>query len=220
MNFRFGRDALKYLIKHYGIKEIYIPYYLCDVIRHAVFEIGCKPLFYHIDDVFMPSQDFPKDAYILYPNYFGICDNNVDILVAKYPKLIVDNAHAYYAEPKGFASFNSAKKFLPVSEGASLWLSSEKNKNFTPQNKDYGRRQRFLYYYDKLQITNLLNINIKEDAIPFCYPYLAQTEKEANKIVDELEKKNITVYRYWNRLPKSYNEYKFFERLVPIPLDK
>ena len=107
MKFKYARDALKYLIEKFSIEEIYIPYYLCDVIRHSVVEIGSKPLFYHINDELMPAQEFPTEAFILYPNYFGICDNNVKIMVEKYPKLIVDNAHAYYAKPKGFASFDS-----------------------------------------------------------------------------------------------------------------
>lgn len=219
MNFRFGRDALKYLIKHYGIKEIYIPYYLCDVIRHAVFEVGCKPLFYHIDDNFMPTEEFPKESYILYPNYFGICDKNVDILAEKYPKLIVDNAHAYYAKPKGFASFNSAKKFLPVKEGACLWVSSEEHNNIVTKEKDYKRRERFFNYHIELKKNNLLKIDIQEKAIPFCYPFLAKTQSDADKLVKQLTDKDLTIYRYWNRLPKTYNEYKFFERLVPIPLN-
>ena len=56
-DFKFARDALRYIIKNNGVQEIYIPYYLCDVIRHAVFAEGAKPLFYHIDDNFMPVRD-------------------------------------------------------------------------------------------------------------------------------------------------------------------
>lgn len=52
MKFRFARDAFKYLLQTYKIKEIYMPYYLCDVMRHAAFEAKCKPIFYNIDDIF------------------------------------------------------------------------------------------------------------------------------------------------------------------------
>ena len=47
MKFKYARDALKFLIQKYSIKELRIPYYLCDVIRHALFEGGAQPLFYH-----------------------------------------------------------------------------------------------------------------------------------------------------------------------------
>ena len=109
--FDFARESLRYLIKTFGIKELYIPYYLCDVIRHTVFEEKCKPVFYHIDDNFMPSVEFDTSDFILYPDYFGICTENVKRLAKIYPKLIVDNAHSYFSEPSGFACFNSAYKF-------------------------------------------------------------------------------------------------------------
>lgn len=215
MKFRFARDAFKYLLQTYKIKEIYMPYYLCDVMRHAAFEVKCRPIFYHIDDNFFPLQSFPKDKFILYPNYFGICDKNVEKLIKTYPKLIVDNAHSYYAKPCGFASFNSAKKFLPVKDGAYLWVGEGKN-NIT---KDYKRQEIFLNYHEKLKTTNQLKIEISSDCIPFCYPYLAPNIEIADELVEKLTQQGKIIYRYWNTLPKSYNEYKFYSRLVPIPLN-
>ncbi len=212
MKFNYARDALKYLIKEFSIEEIYIPYYLCDVIRHSIVEIGSKPLFYHIDDEFMPAREFPTEAFILYPNYFGICDNNVEKMAEKYPKLIVDNAHAYYAKPKGFASFDSERKFLNTEFGANLYIGCETN-NIKP---DYNRRNKFLAIHEKLKSKNCLNIKLNEDSIPFCYPYLAETIDEADRFVNS--HKELTIYRYWNALPASYNEYKFYSRLVPISL--
>ena len=53
MEFNYAREALKFLIKEYEIQEIFIPYYLCDVIRHAIVEVGAKPIFYHINNEFL-----------------------------------------------------------------------------------------------------------------------------------------------------------------------
>lgn len=196
--FDYARDALRYIIRENNITEIYIPYYLCDVVRHAVVAEGAKPLFYHIDDNLMPCQSFPKENYLLYPNYFGICDKNIDKLVDIYPRLIVDNAHAFYAKPKGFATIYSPHKF----------------KNSNPD-----RRKIFDKIHEKLSDKNQLNIDISENAIPFCYPFLAKNNTEADNLVKTLQSKGLTIYRYWNPLPKSYNEYKFYSRLVPIPLE-
>ena len=212
--FDSARNALRYLIREYKIKEIYLPYYLCDVIRHAVFAEGCKPLFYHIDDNFMPVRQFSEDSYILYPDYFGICDKNVERLVKIYPKLIVDNAHAYYAEPKGFASFNSLKKFLPVESGAELFIGKEE-REIIP---DKRRRKVFDKYHAQFKDSNILEIDIRQDAIPFCYPYLASSIEIADNLVKTLTAGGLTIYRYWNCLPESYPEYKFYSRLVPVPL--
>ncbi len=197
--FDSARNALRYLIREYKIKEIYLPYYLCDVIRHAVFAEGCKPLFYHIDDNFMPVRQFSEDSYILYPDYFGICDKNVERLVKIYPKLIVDNAHAYYAEPKGFASFNSLKKFLPVESGAELFIGKEE-REIIP---DKRRRKVFDKYHAQFKDSNILKIDIKQDAIPFCYPYLASSIEIADNLAKTLTAGGLTIYRYWNCLPES-----------------
>ncbi len=218
MKFRYARDAFGYLIQKYEIKEVFMPYYLCDVMRHTAVTHGAKPVFYHIDDDFLPVQDFPRDAYVLYPNYFGICAKNVEKLAKLYPKLIVDNAHAYFEKPSGFACFNSAKKFLPVKEGANLWIKDVCEECLSPEKPDFLRREMFLKYHKKLS-DNELNIDVSDSCIPFCYPYLAPSVEIADKLVEKLTADGKTIYRYWNNLPKSYNEYKFYSRLVPIPLE-
>lgn len=217
MKFRYARDAFGYLIQKYGIKEVFMPYYLCDVMRHTAVTHGAKPVFYHIDDDFLPVQDFPRDAYVLYPNYFGICAKNVEKLAKLYPKLIVDNAHAYFEKPSGFACFNSAKKFLPVKKGANLWIKDVCEECLSPEKPDFLRREMFLKYHKKLS-DNELNIDVSNSCIPFCYPYLAPSVEIADKLVEKLTADGKTIYRYWNNLPKSYNEYKFYSRLVPVPL--
>lgn len=218
--FKLARDSLKFLIKEYEIKELYIPYYLCDVIRHSLFEVGCKPLFYHIDDNFMPATDFPKNSYILYPNYFGVCENNVDILANIYPKLIVDNAHAFYSKPRGFACFNSEPKFRPVKEGSYLWIK----KMGIPQKTEYPekklRNEIFNDMHKRYMKMNLIKFDLATIESPFCYPCLLSTNKEADNLARELQNQGCTIFRYWNNLPKSFNEYKFYRRLVPIPLYK
>ena len=217
MKFRYARDAFGYLIQKYEIKEVFMPYYLCDVMRHTAVTHGAKPVFYHIDDDFLPVQDFPLDAYVLYPNYFGICAKNVEKLEKLYPKLIVDNAHAYFEKPSGFACFNSAKKFLPVKEGANLWIKDICENCIALEKPDYKRREMFMKYH-KMLSDNELYVDISESCIPFCYPYLAPSVEIADKLVEKLTADGKTIYRYWNNLPKSFNEYKFYSRLVPVPL--
>ena len=120
-----ARNSLRYIIKTYGIKQLHIPYYLCNVIRQSIVRENCKPIFYHIDDNFLPDRDFNKDDFVLYPNYFGICGENANLLSEKYKNLIIDNAHSFYSEPKGLACFNSARKFFNVYNGSVLWIKNK-----------------------------------------------------------------------------------------------
>ena len=216
LKFDLGRNALRYLVETCNIKTIKIPYYLCDVVRHMLVEEGCKPEFYHIDDNFYPAEKFNTDDYILYPNYWGICKENVKKLVSIYPRLIVDNAHAFYDEPSGFACFNAGHKF--GYKESYLWIKSTADfqKITLSDEKKELRRSIFLELHKEYGKSNLLNIDV--NCNPFIYPYLAKTINEADELVNELKKKGKTVYRFWSPLPKSFCEYKFYSRLVPIPI--
>ena len=129
-----GRNCLKVIIRTYGIKEIFIPYYSCKTIWQAVREEDCKIKFYHIDKDFMPDCEFPKDSYILYINYFGLFTDNCEILSAKYRNFICDNTQAFYAPNFGLATFNSLRKFFPVQNGAYLQIEKEIEMNFETDN--------------------------------------------------------------------------------------
>lgn len=215
--FDLARNALRFIIKQHAIKEMHIPYYLCDVVRHTLTEENCKPLFYHIDDNFFPSKDFPKDDYILYPNYWGVCDKNVKKLVNIYPKVIVDNAHAYYNKPSGFACFNAGHKFGQKYSYAFIENDND-NMHIELSNQELINKRKNIFIQLHNQYKNINLLNLDTNSIPFCYPCLLDTEEKADKLVLLLKKDGKVIYRYWNNLPKTYNEYKFYSRLVPIPI--
>ena len=123
-----ARNCLRYIIRAFNTEEIYLPYYLCPAVRSAVFKEKCKINYYHIDENFRPAIEFPLNSYILYPDYFGVCSDIVDVLSKKYKNLIVDNAHSFYSKPKGIASFNSLRKFFPsLIDGAFLYTTKTLN---------------------------------------------------------------------------------------------
>lgn len=125
-----ARNSLRYIIKAFGIKEIWLPFYTCPVVWQSVQKENCKINFYHVDKNFMPQKDFPDDSYILYTNYFGICAKNVKTLAKKYKNLIVDNAQAFYMPKYGIASFNSIRKFFGVPDGSILECDKKLDENF------------------------------------------------------------------------------------------
>ncbi|MBR2525550.1 hypothetical protein IKE67_03705 [bacterium] len=123
-----ARNCLRYLIKAYEIKTIHVPHYICPCIKSTLKKEFINVEYYHIDDKFMPVKKFKSYDYILYPNYFGICTNNVKILEKQYRNLIVDNSHAFYSKPMGLASFNSLRKFFQMQYGVmdGAYLHTEK----------------------------------------------------------------------------------------------
>lgn len=125
-----ARNSLRYIIRAYNIKTIWLPYYTCPVVWQAAHDENCKIKFYHINSELMPEVDFGED-YAVYTNYFGICSGNIKKLVKRYKNLIIDNAQAFYAVPEqGLASFNSPRKFFGVGDGSYLFCKRRLNENF------------------------------------------------------------------------------------------
>ena len=129
-----ARNCLRYLVKAYKINKIHIPYYMCNTIKSNLRMEKVEIKYYHIDKNFMPVCEFSENDYILYPNYFGICTNNIKILEKKYKNLIIDNAHSFYSKPYGLASFNSLRKFFQpnfgIKNGAYLYTDKILNEKF------------------------------------------------------------------------------------------
>lgn len=186
-----ARNSLRCIIKTYKIKEIYIPYYICYAIRNAAYQEKCKIIYYHIDKNFTPIDEFPIDAYILYPNYFGICSHIVDKLVKKYHNVIIDNAHSFYSEPRGLASFNSLRKFFPtLRDGSFLYLT--KNTEMQIEKDSFKYQPQYLNYGELCRNENRLDLeNIKYTS--------DSTIKIFEKINLEAEKeRRIENFNYWN----------------------
>ena len=259
-----ARNCLRLLIRTYKIKELFMPYYICPALRNAVFKEDCKVKYYHIDKNFRPQKLSNKNVFILYPNYFGVCDDLVDEIESEYKNLIVDNAHSFYSSPKGLASFCSLRKFFPLLKSGAFLYSSKNVLNNLP-NDDYlyefnpltyeefcknenrldyediknistavsekysfinleeakkNRMLNFNFYHSKLKKSNCLNLNNKNIIAPFCYPYFAKSQYEADELVKKLKLQGINIFRYWNNLPDSYEEKMFYSDLVAVPLDK
>lgn len=116
-----AKNCLRYIIRAYGIKSLYVPGYTCPIVWQAVEAEQCEIKLYSIDKNFMPKETFPKDSFVLYTNYLGICSENVKTLFEEYPLLIVDDSQSFFSGKSGLASFNSARKFFGVPDGAYLF---------------------------------------------------------------------------------------------------
>lgn len=125
-----ARSAFNFLIKYLRVKKVYIPFYICEVMMEPIKLNNIEYEFYAIDERFAPVFDksIDKGEYILYVNYFGLINEKVTKFYAKYKdQLILDNTHAFFADKKmANYSFNSARKFFGVSDGAFLYVKGIK----------------------------------------------------------------------------------------------
>lgn len=206
-----ARNCLKYILRAYKIPKIHLPYYICPVVRQAIREENVKMEFYHIDKFFMPTKNFAEDEYILYPNYFGLCDEQAEILSKKYKNLILDNAHAFFAPKKGIASFSSPRKFFNVNDGGILEIDTKISENFDQdENRTLEIKDFDSFCQNEISIDNepikfmsektknsLKNINFDEK--------ISKNRKIFSKIDQKLQKSNIlNLHLQKNSTPMCY----------------
>ena len=163
-----GRNALRYIVKAYNIKEINVPYYTCQFVWDILQQENCKINFYHIDENFMPIKTFDKNSYIIYNNYFGICSKHIKTLNETYKNLIIDNCQAFFSQTKGLASFYSFRKFFGVPDGGMAWCDKRLNVE-SQESKSYHLCTHLLKSYDKgydESYINFLKNELEIDKMP------------------------------------------------------
>ncbi len=119
-----SRNALKYLILARGIQKLYLPYYMCNCVADLCQRSGCDFEYYSIKEDFTPdfSRELGDDEYLYMVNYFGqLPEATIHAWKQRYPKLILDNAHAFFQQPQdGIDTIYSCRKFFGVPDGAYL----------------------------------------------------------------------------------------------------
>lgn len=116
-----GRNALRLFVRTRKIEKVFVPAFTCPVVPQALRAENADVVLYDLNEDLTPAVVFPKNAYILYNNWFGVCGKKVRAL--SFEKLIVDAAQAFYAGPRGEATVYSPRKFFGVPDGGALVCS-------------------------------------------------------------------------------------------------
>ena len=145
-----GRGCLEYLIRQKNIKKIALPDFCCDVVADTCRKLGVEPDFYDIGPDFLPEDlRLPGDSTLYLVNFYGQLDpETLSDFAARYPRLIVDNAQAYFAPAlPGVDTLYTCRKFLGVPDGGFLYtdaplLPLERDESHTRMDFVLGRYER------------------------------------------------------------------------------
>lgn len=120
-----GRNALEYILRTKNFSSIFLPDYCCDALVKKAAQLNISVVRYEIDHKMeIASLPQPPDdkSLFLFVNYFGLKEGYIAGLKEVIPNLVVDNVQAFFAgKTPGTASFNSARKFFGVPDGAYLY---------------------------------------------------------------------------------------------------
>ena len=131
-----GRACLALILRQTRPRRGLVPFYTCDSVLGVFAAAGVPVTFYALTEGLAPDLDnMPaSDELLLYINYFALQDQAVERLLDDVTdRVVVDDAQAFFAsrDPSGW-SFNSARKFFGVPDGAYLRGPSLPAASFEP----------------------------------------------------------------------------------------
>jgi len=118
-----ARAGIYHATRILGCSVIYLPYYLCHVVRDFLQRKGLVIRYFYLSEKFEPLLETnPRDTAILIVNYFGILSNfYVSALVKKFHNVIIDNSQAFFCQPvRNCHNVYSPRKFFGVPDGCYL----------------------------------------------------------------------------------------------------
>ena len=136
-----GRVCLAYLIEQRSIDRILLPDLLCDVVGQVCAVYGVQVRSYAVGPDLRP-ESLPqpgKDEWLYLVNFYDqLTEDELAAYAASFPKLIVDNAHAYFAPAlPGVDTLYTCRKFLGVADGGFLYTDAKEKR--LSRDESHGR---------------------------------------------------------------------------------
>ncbi len=122
-----GRACLSYLIEQRGIRKIALPDFNCDIVEEVCRAHEVNIRFYPVGADLRPKTlQTQEDEWFYLVNFYGqLTADELTHMAARLPRLIVDNAQAYFDLPlKGVDTLYTCRKFLGVPDGGFLYTDA------------------------------------------------------------------------------------------------
>ena len=131
INYQSARAAFRALLQSCRPDRVLIPKYVCDAVLSSLLDEGIEYGWYELDNTLNVPESLvlQKGDWLLYVNYYGICQAQVESLLERYnpSQLILDFSQAFYDVPKAhvLATIYSPRKFFGVPDGGVLVTSAD-----------------------------------------------------------------------------------------------
>jgi len=105
--------------------RIWMPWYNCETMLEPPAMAGIAVQRYKIDANLGIAEDIAlrENDWLLYVNYFGVCDAQVEQVLRRFPRqqVLIDNSQAFFSRPAdSLASLYSPRKFFGIPDGGYL----------------------------------------------------------------------------------------------------
>jgi len=223
LNLNTGRNAFEYILESYNIQNIYMPYFLCDVLLEPLKKRSVKITYYKINDKFEPILNFSElksNEFLFYINFFGLKDKFINS-IPNSTNLIIDNSQAFYSQAiKDIPTFYSVRKFFGVPDGAYLAIKKKLNREL-PIDNSKDRVSHLLKRIDVSAEEGYIDFKINEvklnmNPIKQMSPLTARLLSSIN--YDSIRKIRIRNFKYLHKHLGKINKIKFDLGIDNVPM--
>lgn len=130
--YQSARAAFLALLECGKPRRVWMPWFICDSMCEPPKMLGIPISRYAIDKQYRVADDVDihRGDWLLYVNYFGLCNDGIDDALSRFSpaQVVVDNAQALYERPRHcLASISSPRKFFGVPDGGFLTTTLKLN---------------------------------------------------------------------------------------------
>ena len=162
-----GRACLRYLIEQRGIRKLALPDFLCDVVTQVCRECGVETRVYPVGEDLRPLLPaLGADEWLYVVNYYGqLTLEELSSIRERFPRLIVDNAQAYFDLPlPGVDTLYTCRKFLGVPDGGFLYTDAPERA--LPEDRSLDRMDFVLGRFEEGAGAFYVQASRNNDALP------------------------------------------------------
>jgi hypothetical protein len=128
LRFQSARAAFLALLESVRPPAVWAPWFLCGAMLEPLEQAGIRTHRYALDETLgVDPAHAPQPRageWLLYVNYFGICQRQVEQTLSRFgaTQVVIDNAQGFFTPPPAgaFATLYSPRKFFGVADGGYL----------------------------------------------------------------------------------------------------
>lgn len=124
LRYQSARAAFLALLCTWRPERVWLPWYVCASMVESTAQAGVPLARYAIDRTMrVLDADVRPGDWLVYVNYFGLCDDGVEDAVTRFgaQQVIVDNSQAFFSRPAdALATLYSPRKYFGVPDGGYL----------------------------------------------------------------------------------------------------
>lgn len=195
MRFQSARSAFLALLRAGQPKRIWMPRFICDSMLAPLDQEQIECVWYDVNNKLAVESGIQLggDDWLLYVNYFGVCNSNVAELRRRFSphQLVLDYSQAFFDSPddSALATIYSPRKFFGVPDGGILVSQIQTS---LPTSQDVGSFERTSHLIRRLGDTaesGYADFQRAENSLIECEP--KRMSKLTEKILSSVDFESI-----------------------------